>query len=85
MELLLLLLPQLKGKGCCFLAYTISYIKIQVDYLHENSRFFFYFPPEFSLISIFSFSFQFLHLLLNLLQTIISKTPFPSGCRLLHA
>ena len=53
MELLLLLLPQLKGKGCCFLAYTISYIKIQVDYLHENSRFFSDFPPEFSYIYFF--------------------------------
>ena len=43
------------------------------------------FSPEFSLISIFSFSFQFLHLLLNLLQHIISKIPSPSGCLLLQA
>ena len=59
MELLLLLLPQLKGKGCCFLAYTISYIKIQVDYLHENSRFFLIFPRNSLLylffLSVFSF------------------------------
>lgn len=57
MELLLLLLPQLKGKGCCFLAYTISYIKIQVDYLHENSRFFFLFSPR--ILSYIYFFFQF--------------------------
>ena len=85
MELLLLLLPQLEVRGYCLPPYTISYMEIQVDYLHKNSRFCLISPQNFLLYLFFSFSFQFLHLLLNLLQRIISKTPSPSGCRLLHA
>jgi len=58
MELLLLLFPQLEGRGCFLPAYTISYMEIQVDYLHENSRFCLIFPQNFLLylffLSVFS-------------------------------
>ena len=58
MELFLLLLPQLEGRGCRLPAYTISYMEIQVDYLHENSRFCLISPQNFLLylffLSVFS-------------------------------
>ena len=58
MELLLLLLPQLEVRGYCLPPYTISYMEIQVDYLHKNSRFCLISPQNFLLylffLSVFS-------------------------------
>ena len=59
MELLLLLFPQLEGRGCFLPAYTISYMEIQVEYLQGNSRFSLISPQNFLLyiffLSVFSF------------------------------
>lgn len=84
MELLLLLLPQLEGEGLLFTGfYNILYRNLSRIFTQKQQDL-----SDFSsriLSYIFSFRFQFLHLLLKLLQYIISKTPLPSGCRLLHA